>query len=132
MLGASEKLLSADCDIVGQVSSDGRHPSPPLRVQARYKQSAASLNFTPRTVAFPKYRMTEQLKVKSTAELVQYVLSSTTSCESARAQTRVLLVDDNQAIVSRARAVLAPACLVVGQAHDGEGSRPVRCGFAAA
>ena len=50
------------------------------------------------------------------------MLSSTTSCESARAQTRVLLVDDNQAILSRARAVLAPACLVVGQAHAGEAS----------
>ena len=48
------------------------------------------------------------------------MLSSTTSCESARAQTRVLLVDDNQAILARARAVLAPACLVVGQAHTGE------------
>ena len=46
--------------------------------------------------------------------------SSTTSSESARAQTRVLLVDDNQAILSRARAVLASACVVVGQAHDGE------------
>ena len=46
------------------------------------------------------------------------MLSSTTSSESARAQTRVLLVDDNQAILSRARAVLAPACLVVGQAHE--------------
>lgn len=48
------------------------------------------------------------------------MLSSTTSSESAQAQTRVLLVDDNQAILSRARAVLAPASLVVGQAHDGE------------
>ena len=48
------------------------------------------------------------------------MLSSTTSSESARAQTRVLLVDDNQAILSRACAVLAPECLVVGQAHDGE------------
>ena len=32
---------------------------------------------------------------------------------------RVLLVDDNDAILARARAVLAPACVVVGTATDG-------------
>jgi DNA-binding NarL/FixJ family response regulator len=32
---------------------------------------------------------------------------------------RVLLVDDNDAILARARAVLAPACMVVGTAKDG-------------
>src|SRR5687767_2533981 len=32
---------------------------------------------------------------------------------------RVLLVDDNEAILARARAVLAPACVVVGTATDG-------------
>ena len=32
---------------------------------------------------------------------------------------RVLLVDDNDAILARARAVLAPACVVVGTAKDG-------------
>lgn len=38
------------------------------------KEVASVLNMTPRTVAFHKYRMMEQLKVKSTAELVQYAV----------------------------------------------------------
>ena len=38
------------------------------------KEVAAVLNVTPRTVAFHKYRMMEQLKVRSTAELVQYAV----------------------------------------------------------
>ena len=38
------------------------------------KEVASLLNLTPRTVAFHKYRMMEQLGVKSTAELVQYAV----------------------------------------------------------
>jgi DNA-binding NarL/FixJ family response regulator len=38
------------------------------------KEVAGVLNLTPRTVAFHKYRMMDQLKVKSTAELVQYAI----------------------------------------------------------
>ena len=38
------------------------------------KEVASVLNVTPRTVAFHKYRMMEQLKVKSTAELIQYAV----------------------------------------------------------
>jgi len=38
------------------------------------KEVGNLLNLTPRTVAFHKYRMMEQLKVKSTAELVQYAV----------------------------------------------------------
>lgn len=38
------------------------------------KEVAAVLNLTPRTVAFHKYRMMAQLKVKSTAELIQYAV----------------------------------------------------------
>ena len=38
------------------------------------KEVATVLDLTPRTVAFHKYRMMEQLKVKSTAELVQYAV----------------------------------------------------------
>jgi DNA-binding NarL/FixJ family response regulator len=38
------------------------------------KEVASVLNLTPRTVAFHKYRMMEQLKVKTTAELVQYAV----------------------------------------------------------
>ena len=57
--------------------------------------------------------------------------SSTTSSESGPGQTRVLLVDDNEAILSRAGTVLAPTCLIVGQALDGDDC-PVRRGVAAA
>jgi len=38
------------------------------------KEVASVLNLTPRTVAFHKYQMMEQLKVKSTAELIQYAV----------------------------------------------------------
>jgi len=38
------------------------------------KEVAAVLNVTPRTVAFHKYRMMEQLRLKSTAELIQYAV----------------------------------------------------------
>ena len=41
--------------------------------------------------------------------------SSTTSSEL----TRVLLVDDNEAMLARAAAVLTPGCLVVGAVKDG-------------
>jgi DNA-binding NarL/FixJ family response regulator len=40
------------------------------------KEVASLLNLTPRTVAFHKYRMMEQLKVKSTAELIQYAVKN--------------------------------------------------------
>jgi DNA-binding NarL/FixJ family response regulator len=40
------------------------------------KEVAGLLNLTPRTVAFHKYRMMEQLKVKSTAELIQYAVKN--------------------------------------------------------
>jgi DNA-binding NarL/FixJ family response regulator len=40
------------------------------------KEVASVLNLTPRTVAFHKYRMMEQLKVKSTAELIQYAVKN--------------------------------------------------------
>jgi DNA-binding NarL/FixJ family response regulator len=38
------------------------------------KEVANVLNLTPRTVAFHKYRMMDELKLKSTAELVQYAV----------------------------------------------------------
>jgi DNA-binding NarL/FixJ family response regulator len=38
------------------------------------KEVAAILDLTPRTVAFHKYRMMEQLRVKSSAELVQFAV----------------------------------------------------------
>ena len=38
------------------------------------KEIAAMLNISPRTVEFHKYRMMEQLKTKTSAELIQYAL----------------------------------------------------------
>jgi DNA-binding NarL/FixJ family response regulator len=38
------------------------------------KEAGAVLNLTRRTVAFHKYRMMQQLKVKTTAELIQYAI----------------------------------------------------------
>ena len=38
------------------------------------KEVGSVLNLTPRTVAFHKYRIMEQLKVKTTAELIQYAV----------------------------------------------------------
>ena len=38
------------------------------------KEAAAALGITPRTVAFHKYRIMEQLKIKSSAELVHYAV----------------------------------------------------------
>jgi DNA-binding CsgD family transcriptional regulator len=38
------------------------------------KEVADILNVTPRTVAFHKYRMMEQLNIKSSAQLVQYAI----------------------------------------------------------
>src|SRR3954451_5942479 len=38
------------------------------------KEVAGILNVTPRTVAFHKYRMMEQLRIKTNAELIQYAM----------------------------------------------------------
>jgi DNA-binding NarL/FixJ family response regulator len=38
------------------------------------KEASAVLNLTPRTIAFHKYRMMEQLRLKTSAELVQYAV----------------------------------------------------------
>jgi DNA-binding NarL/FixJ family response regulator len=38
------------------------------------KEVAALLHLTPRTVAFHKYKMMEQLKLRTTAELIQYAV----------------------------------------------------------
>jgi DNA-binding CsgD family transcriptional regulator len=38
------------------------------------KEAAAILNVSPRTVAFHKYRMMEQLRVRTTAALIQFAV----------------------------------------------------------
>jgi len=40
------------------------------------KEAAFILKLSPRTVAFHKYAMMEHLRIKSSAELVQYALNS--------------------------------------------------------
>lgn len=48
-----------------------------LLVEGRsMKQVANELSITPRTVAFHKYAMMEQLKIRSSAELIAYAMSS--------------------------------------------------------
>ena len=73
-------------DLVGSLlNPDAASPAQDLTARQRevlqllaegrsMKEVASVLNLTPRTVAFHKYRMMEQLKVKSTAELVQYAV----------------------------------------------------------
>ena len=39
------------------------------------KQVAAVLNVAPRTVAFHKYKMMEQLNIRSSAELIQFAIT---------------------------------------------------------
>ena len=67
------------------LNNDGRKPDRGLTPRQRevlqllaegrsMKEVAAVLNLTPRTVAFHKYQMMEQLKIKSTAELIQYAV----------------------------------------------------------
>jgi DNA-binding NarL/FixJ family response regulator len=73
--GVVGSLLNAD-------EQKGRHELTPrqrevlqLLAEGRsMKEVASVLNLTPRTVAFHKYRMMEQLGVKTTAELVQYAV----------------------------------------------------------
>ena len=47
------------------------------------------------------------------------MLSRTTSSDAGPGRIRVLLVDDNQAMLARAASMLAATCVVVGQVQDG-------------
>jgi DNA-binding NarL/FixJ family response regulator len=73
-------------DLVGSLMHvDEKEPAHELTLRQReilqllaegktMKEVAQTLNLTPRTVAFHKYRMMEQLRVGSTAELIQYAV----------------------------------------------------------
>ena len=63
--GPTQELTSRQREVL-QLLAEGRS----------MKEVASVLNLTPRTVAFHKYRMMEQLNVKSTAELVQYAVKN--------------------------------------------------------
>ena len=60
---ASDQLTARQREVL-QLLAEGRS----------MKEVAGLLNLTPRTVAFHKYRMMQQLRVKSTAELIQYAV----------------------------------------------------------
>jgi DNA-binding CsgD family transcriptional regulator len=40
------------------------------------KEAASVLNVTPRTVAFHKYRIMDELNLKTTADLIQFAIKS--------------------------------------------------------
>jgi DNA-binding NarL/FixJ family response regulator len=72
-------------DLVGSLLDVEKHKPQDLTARQRevlqllaeghsMKEVAAVLGVSPRTVAFHKYQMMEQLKVKSTAELIQYAV----------------------------------------------------------
>ena len=73
--------------MVGSLMNAERKPSHELTPRQRevlqllaeghsMKEVGALLNVTPRTVAFHKYRMMEQLKLKSSAELIQFAIKN--------------------------------------------------------
>jgi DNA-binding NarL/FixJ family response regulator len=73
--GLVESLMHVDERTTGHVLTSRQREVLQLLAEGRsMKEVASVLNLTPRTVAFHKYRMMEQLKVKSTAELVQYAV----------------------------------------------------------
>ena len=57
------------------------------------KEVAAVLNVTPRTVAFHKYTMMEQLSIKTGAELIQYAINNSI-VELRRAEPETQVTDD--------------------------------------
>jgi DNA-binding NarL/FixJ family response regulator len=73
--GLVGSLLHVDEHKAGQELTSRQREVLQLLAEGRsMKEVANILNLTPRTVAFHKYRMMEQLKVKSTAELIQYAV----------------------------------------------------------
>ena len=45
-----------------------------IREGRSMKEAAAILNVTPRTVAFHKYRMMDELRLKTNAELIRFAI----------------------------------------------------------
>ena len=71
MLGS---LMSAAEKPSGQLTTRQREVLQLLAEGKSMKEVASILNVSARTVAFHKYRMMEQLKVRNTAELIQYAI----------------------------------------------------------
>ena len=72
--GLVGSLLHVDQGPAHELTSRQREVLQLLAEGHSMKEVASVLNLTPRTVAFHKYRMMEQLKIKSTAELIQYAV----------------------------------------------------------
>ena len=58
-----DELTPRQCEVI-QLVAEGRS----------MKEIGAILNITPRTVAFHKYQIMEQLRIKTTAELIRYAI----------------------------------------------------------
>jgi DNA-binding NarL/FixJ family response regulator len=67
-------LMSSNTDKAHQLTSRQREVLQLLAEGKSMKEVASILNLTPRTVAFHKYRMMEQLKITTNAELIQYAI----------------------------------------------------------
>ena len=73
--GLVESLIEGEQDNKGHVLTSRQREVLQLLAEGRsMKEVGSVLSLTPRTVAFHKYRIMEQLKVKSTAELIQYAV----------------------------------------------------------
>lgn len=73
--GLVETLMTPDADKPSHDLTARQREVLQLLAEGRsMKEVADLLDLTPRTVAFHKYRMMEQLRVKSTAELIQYAV----------------------------------------------------------
>jgi DNA-binding NarL/FixJ family response regulator len=67
-------LMSSNVEKAHQLTSRQREVLQLLAEGKSMKEVAGILNLTPRTVAFHKYRMMEQLKISTNAELIQYAI----------------------------------------------------------
>jgi DNA-binding NarL/FixJ family response regulator len=67
-------LLRADQDKAPELSPRELEVLQLLAKGHSMKEVASLLSVTPRTIAFHKYRMMRQLKVKTSAELIQYAV----------------------------------------------------------
>jgi DNA-binding NarL/FixJ family response regulator len=67
-------LMSSNTEKAHQLTARQREVLQLLAEGKSMKEVASILNLTPRTVAFHKYRMMEQLKITTNAELIQYAI----------------------------------------------------------
>lgn len=72
--GVVGSLLQVEQKLAPELTPRQREVLQLLAEGRSMKEVASLLNLTPRTVAFHKYRIMEQLKLKSNAELVQYAV----------------------------------------------------------